>query len=111
MAIDNRNGRKGVHPFTAWNGELPGTLPMTAGTGEAPSGVLAYESDMLPKEFYGALLVTSWGDHRIDRFRLEPHGASFRATGRGGIHWRRKLPPSGHRLGRRWFVVRQRLGR
>ena len=36
-----RNGRKGVHPFTAWNGELPGTLPMTAGTGEAPSGVLA----------------------------------------------------------------------
>ena len=31
-----RNGRKGVHPFTAWNGELPGTLPMVAGTGEAP---------------------------------------------------------------------------
>ncbi len=21
-----RNGRKGLHPFTAWNGELPGTL-------------------------------------------------------------------------------------
>ncbi|HEY4312541.1 MAG TPA: PVC-type heme-binding CxxCH protein [Pirellulales bacterium] len=75
-----RNGRKGVHPFTAWNGELPGTLPMAAGTGEAPSGVIAYQSDMLPKEFYGALLVTSWGDHRIDRFRLEPRGASFRAT-------------------------------
>jgi putative membrane-bound dehydrogenase-like protein len=28
-----RNGRKGVHPFTSWNGELPGTLPMVAGTG------------------------------------------------------------------------------
>ena len=40
-----RNGRKGVHPFTAWNGELPGTLPMVAGTGEAPSGIVAYESD------------------------------------------------------------------
>ncbi|HVU86105.1 MAG TPA: PVC-type heme-binding CxxCH protein [Pirellulales bacterium] len=75
-----RNGRKGVHPFTAWNGELPGTLPMTAGTGEAPSGVLAYDSDMLPEEFRGTLLVTSWGDHRIERFRLVPHGASFRAT-------------------------------
>ena len=75
-----RNGRKGVHPFTAWNGELPGTLPMTAGTGEAPSGVLAYESDMLPAEYLGALLVTSWGDHRIDRFRLDPRGASFRAS-------------------------------
>ena len=31
-----RNGRKGLHPFTAWNGELPGTLGMVAGTGEAP---------------------------------------------------------------------------
>ena len=53
---------------------------MTAGTGEAPSGVLAYESDMLPDEFRGTLLVTSWGDHRIERFHLEPRGASFRAT-------------------------------
>ncbi len=32
-----RNGRKGLHPFAAWNGELPGTLPMVAGTGEALS--------------------------------------------------------------------------
>ena len=27
----------------------------------------------------GRLLVTSWGDHRIEQFRLEPRGASFRA--------------------------------
>jgi putative membrane-bound dehydrogenase-like protein len=72
-----RNGRKGLHPFTAWNGEIPGTLPMVAGTGEAPSGVLAYESDGLPEEYIGDLFATSWGDHRIDRFRLKPHGASF----------------------------------
>lgn len=72
-----RNGRKGLHPFTAWNGEIPGTLPMVAGTGEAPSGILAYESDGLPEEYIGNLLVTSWGDHRIDRFRLKPRGASF----------------------------------
>ena len=72
-----RNGRKGLHPFTAWNGEIPGTLPMVAGTGEAPSGILAYESDGLPQEYLGNLLVTSWGDHRIDRFRLQPKGTSF----------------------------------
>jgi putative membrane-bound dehydrogenase-like protein len=72
-----RNGRAGLHPFTAWNGEIPGTLPMVAGTGEAPSGVLAYESDGLPEEFIGNLFATSWGDHRIDRFRLKPRGASF----------------------------------
>ena len=72
-----RNGRKGLHPFTAWNGEIAGTLPMVAGTGEAPSGILAYESDGLPDEYRGDLFVTSWGDHRIDRFRLKPKGTSF----------------------------------
>src|SRR5207249_3410559 len=74
------NGRKGLHPFTAWNGELPGTLPMVAGTGGAPAGIVAYESDNLPADYRGTLLVTSWGDHRIERFRLRERGASFRAT-------------------------------
>jgi putative membrane-bound dehydrogenase-like protein len=75
-----RNGRKGLHPFTAWNGELPGTLPMVAGTGEAPSGIVSYESIVFPKGFFGTLLVTSWGDHRVERFKLAPRGASFRST-------------------------------
>jgi putative membrane-bound dehydrogenase-like protein len=87
-----RNGRKGVHPFTAWNGELPGTLPMVAGTGEAPCAVVAYESDNLPEEYRGELLVTSWGDHRIERYHLAPRGASFSATMtpvvRGGENFR-----------------------
>jgi putative membrane-bound dehydrogenase-like protein len=72
-----RNGRKGLHPFTAWNGELPGTLPMVCGTAEAPSGIVAYESTGLPKEYVGQLLTTSWGDHVVERFKLEPKGASF----------------------------------
>ncbi len=75
-----RNGRKGTHPFTAWNGEIPGTLPMVAGTGEAPSGIVCYESDGLPEDYQGTLLVGSWGDHRIDLFRLKPKGASFTST-------------------------------
>ena len=78
-----RNGRRGTHPFTAWNGELPGTLPMASGTGEAPSGVIAYESDQLPApSFAGQLLVTSWGDHRLDLFEVRPRGASFFAASR-----------------------------
>lgn len=72
-----RNGRKGLHPFTAWNGELPGTLPMVCGTGEAPSGVLAYEHDALGADYRGTLIATSWGDHILQRYRLEPKGASF----------------------------------
>ncbi|HLU49620.1 MAG TPA: PVC-type heme-binding CxxCH protein, partial [Planctomycetota bacterium] len=73
-------GRAGLHPFTSWNGQLPGTLPMTAGTGEAPSAIVAYEHDELPERYRGALFVTSWGDHRIEVYRPEADGASFRAT-------------------------------
>jgi putative membrane-bound dehydrogenase-like protein len=75
-----RNGRKGLHPFTAWNGELPGTLGMVAGTGEAPSGIVSYEASNLPADYLGTLLVTSWGDHRIERYDPQPRGASFHAT-------------------------------
>jgi putative membrane-bound dehydrogenase-like protein len=87
-----RYGRKGTHPFQAWNGELPGTLGMVAGTGEAPSGIVAYESIGLPPEYRGQLLTTSWGDHVIERFQLVPDGASFKAKAqtlvRGGDDFR-----------------------
>ncbi|HEX4146374.1 MAG TPA: PVC-type heme-binding CxxCH protein [Pirellulales bacterium] len=73
-----RNGAHGLHPFTAWNGENPGTLPMVAGVGEAPCGVVSYQSDGLPADYQGNLLITSWGDHRLERVSLEPRGASFR---------------------------------
>jgi putative membrane-bound dehydrogenase-like protein len=56
-------GRAGVHPLQAWNGELPGTLPMVCGTGEAPTAVLFHR---------GYLWVTSWGDYRIERYKLIP---------------------------------------
>jgi putative membrane-bound dehydrogenase-like protein len=75
-----RLGRSGLHPFNSWNGEVPGTLPMVSGTGEAPSGIVAYESDGLPVDYVGALLVTSWGDHRIERHTLIPRGASYSST-------------------------------
>jgi putative membrane-bound dehydrogenase-like protein len=72
-------GRKGLHPFTAWDGEIAGTLPMVAGTGEAPSGILPCEETGLPADLRGKLLVTSWGDHRIEAYALEERGASFRS--------------------------------
>jgi len=94
-----RNGRRGVHPFTAWNGELPGTLPMVAGTGEAPSGIVVYESDHLPADYVGDVLGTSWGDHRIERFHLERRGASFRADARPIIKGDENFRPVGIAVG------------
>ncbi len=59
-------GRAGVHPLQAWNGELPGTLPMICGTGEAPTAILSHR---------GYLWVTSWGDHRVERYAARVHRA------------------------------------
>ncbi len=74
-----RYGRAGRHPFQCWDGQLPGTLPMVTGVGEAPCEVLSYESDGLPSEYLGSLLVTSWADHRVERYVPKPRGASFSA--------------------------------
>src|SRR5262249_34578359 len=74
-----RYGRSGRHPFQAWNGQLPGTLPMVCGTGEAPCKVLAYESGGLPREYLGNLLVAAWADHRIERYELLEKGAGVTA--------------------------------
>lgn len=63
-------GRAGTHPLQCWNGELPGTLPYVCGVGEAPTAIVPHA---------GGLWVTSWGDHRIERYELVPRGASYTA--------------------------------
>lgn len=63
-----RYGRSGQHPFISWNGELPGTLPMLHGTGEAPCDVLYHQ---------GNLLVGSWSDHRVELYPLDWKGTHF----------------------------------
>lgn len=66
-----RYGRTGLHPLQGWDGELPGTLGMVAGVGEAPCNV---------RWFHGGLLVSSWRDHQVQLFTLAPHGASYTAS-------------------------------
>ncbi len=64
-----RYGRSGRHPFISWDGELPGTAPMLAGTGEAPCDVIFHD---------GHLYVASWADRRIERYSLLWEGTHFR---------------------------------
>lgn len=90
-----RYGRKGLHPFNSWNGELPGTLPMAAGTSEAPSGVLACDFTALPADYAGKLLVTSWGDHTIEAFTLAQRGASVTATSKVIVRGDQNFRPVG----------------
>jgi putative membrane-bound dehydrogenase-like protein len=90
-----RYGRSGRHPFQSWNGELPGTLPMAAGTGESPCEVIAYESDGLPKEYLGDLLVPIWSDHRIERYVPQVKGATVTATRKPFVQGGKDFYPSG----------------
>ncbi|HJZ90670.1 MAG TPA: HEAT repeat domain-containing protein, partial [Gemmataceae bacterium] len=79
----------------AWNGELPGTLPYAAGTGESPCEVISYESDGLPDDYRGSLLVPTWADHRVERYIPRPQGASFAADRKPFIQGGKEFRPSG----------------
>lgn len=65
-----RYGRSGLHPLICWNGEIPGTLPMISGTGEAPCHIVAYEAFAFPEEYVGNLFVPCWADHRVERYTI-----------------------------------------
>ena len=41
-------GRFGLHPYLAWEGDVPGTLPMIYGVGEAPTAVIDAEHGAAP---------------------------------------------------------------
>lgn len=69
-------GGSGIHPYLAWNGELPGTLPYAAPLGEAPSGVLIGSSAALPPDYRDDVLVTIWEERTIVRVPLRPNGVS-----------------------------------
>src|SRR5262245_2395202 len=90
-----RYGRAGRHVFQAWNGQLPGTLPMMSGTGEAPCEVISYESDGLSREYLGNLLVTSWADHRVERYVLREQGSSFTAERKPFVQGGKDFRPVG----------------
>ena len=78
-----RYGRSGRHPFIAWDGELPGTLPMLSGIGDAPCDVLHYR---------GNLLIASWSDHVVEYYPLTWNKTHYtterKVLLKGGIEFR-----------------------
>lgn len=83
-------GRAGTHPLQSWNGQLPGTLPMVCGVGEGPTAIVPHA---------GGLWVTSWGDHRIERYELAPRGASYGATRKIIVQGGADFRPTGMAVG------------
>lgn len=69
-------GGSGIHPYSAWNGELPGTLPYAVALGEAPSGLLNASLAGLPKDYQNQMLCTIWEESTIVRIHFQEDGAS-----------------------------------
>lgn len=90
-----QHGRDGLSPLTSWFGQIPGTLPMVAGTGEAPCAVMYYDQDHFGSEANGSLMVTGWGDNDIQYFPLKKQGSSFTAESRPFMKGDRNFYPVG----------------
>lgn len=73
-------GRYGLHPYQAWEGELPGTLPMIHGIGEAPTAVIDANAAALPPDYRDTIIGATWGEHDLAVFRPKPAGASLQAS-------------------------------
>ncbi|CAN5895510.1 c-type cytochrome [soil metagenome] len=71
-------GGSGIHPYLAWHGELPGTLPYAVGLGEAPSGLLEAGQAALPPDYKGQMIASIWEESRIVRISLSPEGVSVK---------------------------------
>ncbi len=71
-----RFGRAGTNPLLSWNGEYPGTFGMVAGVGEAACAV---------EPVGDSLIVSSWGDNRIEAYHLQHFGdaSDIRSSGGG----------------------------
>lgn len=73
-------GHYGLHPYQAWEGELPGTLPLIAGIGEAPTAIIDANSASFPLDYRDTLIGAAWGEHNLTVYRPAPKGTSITAT-------------------------------
>lgn len=69
-------GGSGIHPYSAWNGELPGTLPYAVALGEAPSGLLNANLTSLPLDYQNQMLCSIWEESSIVRIDFQEEGVS-----------------------------------
>ncbi len=62
-----------------WGEDVPGNVPKIVGTGNgSPCGIMLYEGDLLPKEYFGGVLEVDAGTRQVNFFPLVRNGAAFR---------------------------------
>lgn len=73
-------GGSGIHPYAAWNGELPGTLPYAVALGESPSGLIHTASTQLSDTYPKNMLCSIWEESQIVTISFEPSGVSVKGN-------------------------------
>jgi putative membrane-bound dehydrogenase-like protein len=62
-----------------WGEDVPGNIPKLVGTGNgSPAGIMVYEGELLPKEYFGSVLEADAGTRQINFFPITRKGGSFR---------------------------------
>ncbi len=87
------HGRDGLSPLTSWFGQIPGTLPMVSGTGEAPCGIIHYDASLFGEKIQSSLLVASWGDSVIQSYDLVSNDGSFISQPYAFVEGKRNFAP------------------
>ncbi|MEM7655808.1 MAG: HEAT repeat domain-containing protein [Bacteroidota bacterium] len=73
-------GGSGIHPYLAWNGELPGTLPFAAPLGEAPCALIDAKFTHFGEAYTQTVLVNIWEENNIVRIPLTEEGSTVKGT-------------------------------
>jgi putative membrane-bound dehydrogenase-like protein len=73
-------GGSGLHPYNAWNGELPGSLPFAAPLGEAPCALIDATFTNFGTEYKNNILVNIWEEKNIVRIPLQINESSVYGT-------------------------------
>ena len=71
-------GGSGIHPYSSWNAELPGTLPFSAPLGEAPCAMIDGYHTNFGSQYASQLLVNVWEENNIVGIALEKNGSSVK---------------------------------
>jgi len=62
-----------------WGEDVPGNVPKLVGTGNgSPAGIMVYEGNLLPREYFGSVLEVDAGTRQVNCFPLTRKGAAFR---------------------------------
>jgi putative membrane-bound dehydrogenase-like protein len=109
-----RTNLEATIPERHWHQNDPGVVPNVLITGAgSPTGIVAYEGTLLPKQFQGQVIHADAGPSVVRSYSIVPQGAGFKSTGTVNLlsgardHWFRPsdvcVAPDGSLMVADWY--------